>query len=133
MAADRSPAYLGAEPGNLARHSCTDRTRLGRAGLYHLLPQPPLDSATLKPPSAWEAFQFRDGSGAEAVVLVFRNLSLAGETTIVPKSLNPAATYEVTKDNGQVQTISGDSLLTTGLPVRLLPLTSARYRIRQRR
>ena len=47
--------------------------------IAHLLPQPILDSATLKPPSAWEAFQFHDGAGAEAVVLAFRNLSLSSE------------------------------------------------------
>ena len=97
----------------------------------HLLPQPTLDSATLKPPSAWEAFQFHDRAGTDAVVLAFRNLSLAAETTITLKGLDPAATYFVTDDGGRSHSLSGETLMTTGIAVRLLPLTSARYRIRQ--
>ncbi len=97
----------------------------------HLLPQPTLDSATLKPPSAWEAFQFHDGAGSDAVVLAFRNLSLAGDQSLQLKGLDPTATYSITADIGQAETLSGESLMKTGLDVRLLPLTSARYRVRR--
>ena len=97
----------------------------------HLLPQATLVSPKLKTPAVWEAIQFRSRDAAEAVVLAFRNMSSAETIVLRPRGLDPDATYDVTGDDGETWRMAGAELASDGLRPKLMPLTSALYRVRR--
>jgi alpha-galactosidase len=101
-----------------------------RAGrIYHLLPQPRIESPRLATPDAWEAYQFFDPATARGVVLVFRGVATDAARSIPLKGLGADQHYKLEASDGTVYQGSGAALMTDGLPCSLLPLTSELWQL----
>jgi len=100
------------------------RTIMAAGRFSHLLPQPHIVSATMTPPHAWEAYGITAADRSTAVVLAFRNKATAATQTLRLPGLDPEALYDLTYDEGVVQSATGAAIANDGFPVECLPLES---------
>ena len=71
-------------------------------------------------PQGWEAVQFTDESGVEAVVICFRGASTQSEIRLPLGQLRAAATYVVVSEESKTeQKITGAELMESGMLARL--------------
>lgn len=88
--------------------------------LYRLTPQPRLYWPDLEPPSGWEAMEYVNRTGTEAVCLCFRGTSSDPQFRVRPRGLAGNSNYQVTSLNtGRTQSIQGAVASSGGVPVEI--------------
>ncbi|MDP7398592.1 MAG: alpha-galactosidase [Lentisphaeria bacterium] len=87
---------------------------------YRLMPQPQSDEE-------WDAAQFCDGP-RQGMVFVFRLQAAAEQQVVVPRGIDPGATYCIRDEGAQETfTMSGEQLGRDGLTVTLAPRSAKLY------
>ena len=101
-----------------------------RDGFFaHLTPQPPIDPTRMATPDVWDAYQTLSADGRAGQILAFRNASSNESLTVIPKRIDPAATYQIDHEHGESYERQGVALTRDGITIAIRPLISERVTI----